>query len=87
MRTMMTQADDAGCHAIHSEQDLQNLRARVSAEFREMPGLTLTLAQAARLFSIEPAKCERVLGALIERGVLATDGRIFARADTGARCA
>jgi hypothetical protein len=47
----------------------------------------LTLTQAARFFSIDPVQCERVLGALVERGVLATNGRAFARADAGARCA
>ena len=60
-----------------------DLRMRISAEFREMPGLKVTLVQAARLFSIEPARCERVLETLVERGVLATDGRAFARADGG----
>lgn len=65
--------------------DLQVLQARVSAEYREMPGLKLTLAQAARLFSIEAARCKRVLGSLVEGGVLATDGRTFARADSGPR--
>ena len=43
------------------------------AEFREMPGLQLTLPQASRLFSIETTRCERVLrrtspcGALVDR--------------------
>jgi hypothetical protein len=73
---------------VGSEQpDLLALQARVTAEFREMPGMRLTLAQAARLFSIDAARCARVLGALVERGVLATDGRAFARADAGARSA
>lgn len=69
------------------EQSLQVLQTRVSAEFREMPGLVLTLAQAARLFGIEAGQCEAVLAALVERRVLVTDGRAFARADAGARCA
>jgi hypothetical protein len=64
--------------------DLRNLQARVSAEFREMPGLTLTIAQAARLFSIEEDCCVRVLGALVQCGVLAIRGRNFSRADAGA---
>ena len=41
-----------------------------------MPGLKLTLPQASRLFSIEPIRCERVLGALVHAGHLATDGGI-----------
>ena len=62
-------------------------QARVSAEFREMPGLLLTSAQAARLFGLDTARCEDVLRSLVAHGVLATDGRTFARADAGARCA
>jgi hypothetical protein len=69
------------------DAELRALEARVSAEFREMPGLVLTVGQAARLFGLEIPRCERVLSALVGRGVLATDGRAFARADTGARCA
>jgi hypothetical protein len=63
--------------------DERTLYIRVQGEFREMPGLTLTVRQAARLFSIEPAQCERVLGALVHDGVLATDGLTFARAGVG----
>jgi len=69
------------------EPHLQVLQIRVSAEFREVPGLKLTLEQAARFFSIEPAQFEHVLGALVERGELVTKGRVFARTDGGARCA
>jgi hypothetical protein len=61
----------------------QAIRARVSAEFREMPGLRITLAQASRLFSVEPDPCRRVLNGLVARGELSTDGRIFACADAG----
>ena len=75
---------DGACpdSATHLREE-RDLRMRISAEFREMPGLKVTLVQVARLFSVEPARCERVLGALVERGVLATDGRAFARADSG----
>lgn len=63
-----------------------DLCARVWAEFCAMPGLSLTLAQAARLFSLERARCGRVLDALVVSGVLTTDGVGFARADSGRRC-
>jgi hypothetical protein len=43
-----------------------------------MPGLTLTLSQASRLFSIEPTRCERVLGARVEAPAPSTDGKAFA---------
>jgi hypothetical protein len=62
-----------------------DLCARIRAEFREMPALKLMLPQAARLFSIEPARCERVLDALVHAGDLATDGRAFRNPGTGAR--
>jgi hypothetical protein len=64
-----------------------DLCARVWAEFREMPGLNLTLAQAARLFSLDRARCAGVLEVLVVNGVLTTDGVAFARADSGRRCA
>jgi hypothetical protein len=51
-----------------------------------MPGLTLTVAQAARLFSLERVRCMQVLDALVGSGVLTTDGVAFARADSGRRC-
>jgi len=43
-----------------------------------MPGLTLTLSQAARLFSLDLADCERVLQALVRDGHLTLTGRTFA---------
>jgi hypothetical protein len=81
---MRSRSDPAGyagqvAPAIN-EGDLYN---RVQGEFREMPGLTLTVRQAARLFSIEQTRCERVLGELVAEGVLATDGAIFARVGSG----
>jgi hypothetical protein len=42
----------------------------VADEFREMPGLKLTLAQARRLFALREDICARVLVALIEEGLL-----------------
>ena len=43
---------------------------RVEGEYREMPGLSLTLPQAARLWGLDQRTCERVLATLIERRVL-----------------
>jgi hypothetical protein len=67
--------------------DDQQLCGRVRAEFREMPGLTLTLPQAARLFSIDPERCERVLATLVEAGYLARNGTGFANSHEGRRWA
>lgn len=64
-----------------TKENLQALQARVLAEFREMPCLRLTLPQAARLFGIDTESCERVLGSLVEHGVLVFDRRMFARSE------
>lgn len=64
----------------------RDLRARIQAEYREMPGLTLTLAQASRLFNLEPGRCASALGTLVTGGVLWTDGRTFLPAGVGRRC-
>ena len=47
---------------------------RVRGEFREMPGLALTLAQAARLWSLDPATCGEVVSQLVESGYLCRRG-------------
>ena len=70
----MTRSSKDGPRTPRVEPDLQ---MRVRAEFREMPGLKLTLLQASRLFSIEPVSCERILGALVDAGHLETDGKSF----------
>lgn len=46
------------------------LLARVRGEYREMPGLHLTLAQAARLWGLTPDVCATVLRALVAEGTL-----------------
>jgi len=39
---------------------------RVQGEFLEMPGLRLTGAQARRLWGLDAAACEALLGALVD---------------------
>ena len=53
-----------------------SLAERVRGEFREMPGLKLTLAQAGRLWSLDMGTCHRILRQLVETGFLseAADG-------------
>jgi len=46
------------------------LAARVRAEYREMPGLSLTASQASRLLGIDHRVCERVLQDLVSDGAL-----------------
>jgi acyl transferase domain-containing protein len=49
---------------------------RIRGEFAEMPGLAPSLAQAARLFHLPVAECERVFAVLLSEGFLrrASDG-------------
>jgi hypothetical protein len=46
------------------------LARRIKAEYEELPGLSLTGAQARRLWGLDEAQCEDVLGALVDAGFL-----------------
>ena len=48
----------------------EQLIERVRAEFLEMPGLRLTLPQAARLWGIDLPSCEAVVDVLVKREFL-----------------
>jgi hypothetical protein len=43
---------------------------RIRGEFLEMPGLQLTSAQAARLWSLDPVTSDRILSELVSNGFL-----------------
>ena len=43
---------------------------RVRGEFNEMPGLQLTVAQAARLWGMEQSACRQVVDALVATAFL-----------------
>lgn len=60
---------------------IRTLLEQVQAEYAEMPGLSVTLPQAQRLWVVDQATCEEVFSRLISRGVLrrTTKGR-FVRA-------
>ena len=51
----------------------QRLVHRVIAEYREMPCLRLTPAQARRLFGLRDDVCARILGELVRERVLRID--------------
>jgi hypothetical protein len=53
------------------------LESMIVGNYREMPGLSLHMAQAARLFGIRHATCQAVLDDLVQRGHLrrAADGQ------------
>lgn len=50
--------------------ELTDLAQRARAEFREMPGMSLTTAQAARLWQLSPVTAEVLLAELVEAGFL-----------------
>lgn len=47
------------------------LLTRIVADYREMPGLRLTVAQAVRLWNLETDHCFVLLETLVAQGVLA----------------
>lgn len=49
---------------------LLELLQRVEGEYREMPGLSLTVAQAERLWGLDRSTCAFVLTTLIDRRIL-----------------
>ena len=49
-----------------------SLLARIRSEFKEMPGLRLTLLQARRLFALDIVVCASALTALEAAGFLTT---------------
>ena len=62
--------------------ELDPVVRRVRAEFSEMPGLRLTLAQASRLLGLEQDVCQAALDALIANAFLRwTNAGHITRAD------
>jgi hypothetical protein len=65
-------------NAIADERDDIGTRSRsirtlvelIQAEYAEMPGLSVTLPQAQRLWAVDQTTCEEVFNRLISRGVL-----------------
>jgi len=58
---------------------------RVQGEFMEMPGLCLTRAQARRLWGLDEASCDALLGALVDAKFLfRTRDGAFMRIDQAA---
>ena len=55
------------------------LIARIRGEFREMPGLSLTIDQACRLWGCDAVTCRHVIDMLVAAGPLrwSRDGRLI----------
>lgn len=64
-------------HSVPGYANLDRAVAAARREFDEMPGLTLTVDQARRLWALEPRLCSAVLRQLVDTGYLrqSTAGR------------
>ena len=72
--------DEQACQVFVADVFANALR-RAQAEFLEMPGLQLTVAQASRLWHFDSALCSAVLSRLVEqRFLVQTRNHLFARA-------
>ena len=61
----------------------ESLVARVRGEYREMPGLRLTVSQACRLWHVDISTCEWLLEQLVEEEFLCkTDQGAYLAATT-----
>ena len=56
-----------------SDPTLEGHIRMVRAEYRDMPGLRLTLSQAARLFGLTVKESEQVLSLLVDGGFVFRD--------------
>ncbi len=65
----------ASSHRHGVAPDRKRLVERVRAEYRDMPGLSLSLAQAARLLGLDRSSCGDVFHALVHEGFLRETSR------------
>ena len=68
-----TESGTGTARATRPSESIMNTTVRVRAEYREMPGLGLTLPQAARFLALTPHESERVLAQLIDEGFVFRD--------------
>lgn len=67
---------------MSAQQKHEDVLRRVQGEYIEMPGLRLTTAQAQRLWGLDSAACDALLGALVDaKFLLRTRDGAFMRCD------
>jgi len=54
----------------HRTRETTRLLDRIRSEYLEMPGMTLTLAEARRFWNLDERFCQQLLTTLIESGFL-----------------
>jgi hypothetical protein len=67
--------------AVDIDPILDEAVRRAQSDFREMPGLRLTLPQAARLWAFDTVFCREVLATLVRTEFLVRSGDAFIRAE------
>jgi hypothetical protein len=69
---------------LEATVEFHALVERARGEFLEMPGLCLTIPQAARLWGLDTDSCSRIIDALVDVSFLrwTSEGNV-ARADRG----
>jgi len=84
---MNSQRPDGHCAADSPRPGEPRILAwleRVRGEYQEMPGLSLTEAQAQRLWGLDATVCRALLDALSQVGFLhRTDAGAYVRGDKG----
>jgi len=63
-------ADERLNHSSTHPSHIVDVVQQIQAEYREMPGLSLTEAQAQRLWTLDKTTCRRALDTLVQSGVL-----------------
>ena len=69
---------------VDTDAALDNAVRRAQSDFLEMPGLRLTLPQAARLWAYDTSFCGEVLAMLVENRFLVRSRDGFIRAENRA---
>ena len=60
-------------HSDTPDSSASSVVQRIRGEYLEMPGLTLTVRQAARLWGLEVPQSQRLLSELVDSRFLVTD--------------
>ena len=62
-------------HSKTPDASTSSVVHRIRGEYLEMPGLTLTVRQAARLWGLEVTQSQRLLSELVDSQFLVADAR------------
>jgi len=69
--------------SVKTPPRLTDLTSRIRGEYLEMPGMCLTLSQAAKLWNVDRDTCKYALESLMQAGFLYKSGETFLRKGRG----